>query len=99
AKRLEISQQANVRMLEAIRAEKNMLGATEDQLREYEETATRRRQDLSGLLDQGEGLASEEGKAAWRQLKTHLATMAQTQERIASLARAGDADAAFAMSS
>lgn len=99
AKRLEISQQANVRMLEAIRAEKNMLGATTpEQVSEYENSARQRRQQMAELLEQGETTATEEGKADWRRLQEHLEAMGQAQDRIGSMVRAGQSEAAFALS-
>ncbi|MDP1988504.1 methyl-accepting chemotaxis protein [Phenylobacterium sp.] len=90
AKRLEASQQANVRMLEAIRAEKNLvLSTTVDEMNRYDATADEARESMAELLGEGEALASAEGKADWRKLITSLNTMEQNQERISALVRAG----------
>lgn len=99
AKRLEISQQANVRMLEAVRAEKNMLGANApDVVNQYEANAVRARESMMELLRQGEQAASEDGKPDWRKLITLAGTLQQTQGRITELVRSGQPDAAFTVS-
>lgn len=99
AKRLEVSQQANVRMLEAVRAEKNMLGANApDVVNQYEANAVRARESMMELLRQGEQAASEDGKPDWRKLITLAGTLQQTQGRITELVRSGQPDAAFTVS-
>lgn len=91
AKRLESSQQANVKMLEAIRAEKNMLLATTaEDLNRYDANADAAREAMGELLAEGESLATEEGKADWRKLIALLGTMEQNQERMVNLVRAGN---------
>lgn len=91
AKRLEGSQQANIKMLEAIRAEKNMLlAATAEDLNRYDASADQAREAMGELLADGESTATAEGKPDWRKLIAALGTMEQNQERMASLVRAGN---------
>jgi methyl-accepting chemotaxis protein len=90
AKRLETSQQANVKMLEAIRAEKNaILSTTADDLNRYDASADEAREAMGELLADGETLATAEGKADWRKLITLLGAMERNQEQMVASMRAG----------
>lgn len=90
AKRLETSQQANVKMLEAIRAEKNaILSTNTDDLNRYDASADEAREAMGELLAGGETLATAEGKADWRKLITLLGAMERNQEQMVALMRAG----------
>lgn len=90
AKRLETSQQANVKMLEAIRAEKNaILSTTADDLNRYDASADEAREAMGELLAEGETLATAEGKADWRKLITLLGAMERNQEQMVVSIRAG----------
>jgi hypothetical protein len=83
AKRLENSQQANIRMLEAIRAEKNLiLATTPEEMNRHIATGEEARQSLGELVAQGEERASEAGKTDWNSLKTHLESSRTTRSRI-----------------
>jgi methyl-accepting chemotaxis protein len=100
AKRLENSQQANIRMLEAIRAEKNLiLASTPEEMNRHVATGEEARQSLGELVAQGEERASEAGKPDWASLKTHLERMTQMEERMAVLVRSGQAAEAARLSS
>jgi methyl-accepting chemotaxis protein len=100
AKRLENSQQANIRMLEAIRAEKNLiLATTPEEMNRHIATGEEARQSLGELVAQGEERASEAGKTDWNSLKTHLERMTQMEERMAVLVRSGQAAEASRLSS
>ncbi|WP_288758492.1 methyl-accepting chemotaxis protein [uncultured Brevundimonas sp.] len=99
AKRLETSQQANVKMLEAIRAEKNAILSTNvDDLNRYDASADEAREAMGELLAEGETLASAEGKADWRKLTTLLGAMERNQNQMVTFMRAGQAAEAARLS-
>ncbi|MDK2747491.1 MAG: methyl-accepting chemotaxis protein [Brevundimonas sp.] len=100
AKRLEISQQANVRLLEAIRAEKNLiLSATADGRATQITAGAEARESMAELLATGEGLAVPTAKPDWQRLQTLLTRMTALEARIAELVQVGQTAEAAALSS
>lgn len=100
AKRLETSQQANIRLLEAIRAEKNLILATSPaEIARHVATGEEARVAMQDLLTQGEEKASETGKPDWKRLSVLLSEMTQLETRMADLVRGGQAAEAARISS
>ncbi|MFN3780258.1 MAG: methyl-accepting chemotaxis protein [Brevundimonas aurantiaca] len=99
AKRLENSQTANIRLLESIRAEKNLiLSTTPEEMRRHIETGETAREEMADLLVAGEEKASETGKPDWQRLEALLAQMTTMESRMAELVRAGQNGQAVALS-
>ncbi len=100
AKRLENSQQANIRLLESVRAEKNLiLSTTTEEMSRHVASGEQSREAMAELLATGEEAASAAGKADWRQLKTLLTRMTALESRMAELVRSGQNAQAVALSS
>jgi methyl-accepting chemotaxis protein len=100
AKRLENSQQGKIRLLESVRAEKNMILATgAEEITRYDAAADEARASMREMLQTGEAQASEQGKPDWRKLMTLLGTLEQNQNRITQLANAGQMAEATRLSS
>jgi methyl-accepting chemotaxis protein len=90
AKRLELSQQANVRLLEAVRAEKNLILSTSAEITQRQIAAgSEARESMTELLAKGEELAVPTAKPDWQRLQTLLARMTALEARIAELVEAG----------
>lgn len=99
AKRLENSQQANIRLLESVRSEKNLiLSTTTEEMSRHIATGNQAREAMAELLDAGEAAASAAGKADWARLKTLLTTMTALESRMVELVRAGQTAQAVALS-
>ena len=99
AKRLETSQSANIRLLESIRAEKNLiLSTTTEEMRRHVEAGDAARKSMAELLAVGEEKAAEANKPDWQRLKTLLAQMGAMEGRMADLVRAGQNSQAVALS-
>ncbi|MBB3873231.1 HAMP domain-containing protein, partial [Brevundimonas mediterranea] len=100
AKRLEISQEANIRLLEAIRAEKNLILSTsaENAERQIAQEAEAR-EAMAELLATGKEKAVETAKPDWQRLETLLANMTTLQARMAEMVAAGQTAEAAALSS
>lgn len=100
AKRLENSQQANIRLLEAVRSEKNLiLSATQEEMNRHVANGEQSREAMAELLAQGEERASAAGKADWQRLTALLTRMTALEGRMADLVRAGQVNEAAALSS
>ena len=99
AKRLETSQSANIRLLESIRAEKNLiLSTTTEEMRRHVEAGDAARKSMAELLAVGEEKAAEANKPDWQRLKTLLAQMGAMEGRMADLVRARQNSQAVALS-
>ncbi|WP_191558914.1 methyl-accepting chemotaxis protein [Brevundimonas aurantiaca] len=99
AKRLENSQTANIRLLESIRAEKNLiLSTTPEEMRRHIETGETAREEMAELLKAGEEKASEVNKPDWQRLEALLAQMTTMEGRMADLVRSGQHAQAIALS-
>ncbi|MEN5364517.1 methyl-accepting chemotaxis protein [Brevundimonas intermedia] len=100
AKRLENSQQANIRLLESVRAEKNLiLSTTPEEMSRHIATGEQAREGMAELLAMGEEKASPAGKGDWQRLNTLLARMTALESRMGELVRSGQNAQAVALSS
>ena len=100
AKRLELSQQANVEMLKVIRAQKNIvLSTTAEERANHEQTGDEAREALAQLLATGESIASVEGKPDWVKARQLQKELDRSDDKVRELARAGDQAGAAAVSS
>ncbi|MFN6982207.1 MAG: methyl-accepting chemotaxis protein [Brevundimonas sp.] len=100
AARLETSQQGNIRLLESIRAEKNLILSTSaDEMSTHIATGEEAREAMAELLATGETKASAEGKPDWQRLQALLTRMTALEARMAELVRAGQSADALALSS
>ncbi|NBB63267.1 HAMP domain-containing protein, partial [Pseudomonas sp. ODNR1LW] len=100
AERLSNSQQANIRLLESVRAEKNLiLSQSAEEMTRHVATGEEAREAMAELLAKGEQKASETGKPDWQRLQTLLGRMTQLEARMAELVRNGQNQEAIALSS
>jgi len=95
AARLEIAQQLNIRLLDIVRAEKNIILSASPQERQgLEDSIARDRRSFEQLLDKGEGVATAQDKAKWEALRQTWQRFTEVNERVRGLAdRELDAEA------
>lgn len=99
AKRLETSQAANVRLLEAIRAEKNLILSTSAEYSQRQIVqGNEAREAMGELLATGEELAVPAAKPDWQRLQSLLARMTALEARMVEMVRAGQKAEAAALS-
>ena len=86
-KRMELAQEINIRLLNIVRAEKNMV-LSEDvvDVRKFEASIQKEKATVEGLLDKAKSLASAEGKPRWLALEAAYNTMAEVHARVFALA-------------
>jgi methyl-accepting chemotaxis protein len=95
AKRLELAQEANVRMLEAIRAQKNIIvSTTQEDMTRQKVLGDEARRGLMAALDKAYALASEARKATWADTKKLAERFVQSDDRVRELALSDKAAAA-----
>src|SRR3989344_4311070 len=99
AQRLENSQTANIRLLESIRAEKNLvLSSTPEEMSRHVATGEQAREAMAELLAVGVDKAAASGKPDWERLEALLGRMTTLESRMAELVRAGQNAEAVALS-
>jgi len=99
AQRLEIAQQLNIHLLNAVRAEKNMiLVGSPEEVNKLEASIEKERQAFDTLLTKAEGLATAEGKPKWQALGGAFDQMMDIHGRVLSLALADNDAAATVLS-
>jgi len=99
AERLSNSQQANIRLLESVRAEKNLiLSQSAEEMTRHVATGEEAREAMAELLAKGEQKATATGKPDWQRLQTLLGRMTQLEARMAELVRNGQNQEAIALS-
>ncbi|WP_426025892.1 HAMP domain-containing protein, partial [Brevundimonas sp. TSRC1-1] len=99
ATRLETSQEANIRLLESVRAEKNLiLSRSTDEMTTHMATGEEAREAMAELLAKGEEKAAAQGKPDWQRLQTLLARMTALESRMAEFVRKGQSAEAVALS-
>jgi len=86
-KRMELAQEINIRLLNIVRAEKNMV-LSEDvvDVRKFEASIQKEKATVEGLLEKAKSLASAEGKPRWLALEAAYNTMAEVHARVFALA-------------
>jgi methyl-accepting chemotaxis protein len=100
ATRLTNSQEANIRLLESVRAEKNLiLSSSPEEMTTHITTGQEAREAMAELLAKGEENAKGTGKADWQRLQTLLTRMTALEARMAELVRTGQLAEAQALSS
>jgi methyl-accepting chemotaxis protein len=91
AKRLEISLQANVEMMNILDAQNNIMlaASTTDQDR-YAKLGDEARKHMNELLETGESSASAEGKKDWTGMRNDLQAFIAVDDQVRALARTGN---------
>ena len=86
-KRMELAQEINIRLLNIVRAEKNMVLSDDIvEVRKFEASIQKEKATVEGLLDKAKSLASAEGKPRWLALEAAYNTMAEVHTRVFALA-------------
>jgi methyl-accepting chemotaxis protein len=99
AKRLEYALSSNVRMLEMVRAQKNLiLAQTSSEAQTFRANGEKAMAQLTQTLDSGVDLASAEGKPIWESARSLAADFAAIDQQIQGLQLRGDVAGAQALS-
>ncbi|PWE53026.1 methyl-accepting chemotaxis protein [Metarhizobium album] len=99
AKRLEYALTSNVRMLEMVRAQKNLiLSQTSEEANRFRDAGEAARSEMIATLDSGFAIASEQGKPIWEKAKSLAVDFAAVDRQIQDLKSRGDAAGAQALS-
>ncbi|MFN7129089.1 MAG: HAMP domain-containing protein, partial [Brevundimonas sp.] len=99
AERLSNSQQANIRLLESVRAEKNLiLSRSVEEMTTHIATGEEAREAMAEVVAKGEEKANAEGKPDWQRLQALLTRMTALEARMAELVRGGQSAEAVALS-
>jgi len=99
AKRLEYALSSNVRMLEMVRAQKNLiLAQTPAEAQTFRANGEKAMAQLTQTLDSGVDLASAEGKPIWENARSLATDFAAIDQQIQGLQLRGDVAGAQALS-
>ena len=99
AKRLEYALTSNVRMLEMVRAQKNLiLSQSPSDARSFRENGENARSQMIDTLDKGFAISSEQGKPVWEKAKSLVDEFTAIDRQIQDMQSRGDTTGAQALS-
>lgn len=99
AKRLEYALTSNVKMLEMVRAQKNLiLAQTADEARGFRENGQTAKTELMATLDSGLAIASEQGRPIWEKARVEANEFFAVDQQVQELQARGDIAGAQAIS-
>jgi methyl-accepting chemotaxis protein len=100
AKRLELSQQRNLELLQLVRSEKNLvLASSKDDIARYDAEVTRNQQALATELEAAEASATAQGKPLWAAARSAVQQWGLAQTKIRAAMQRGAVDEARELTS